>query len=325
MTPKERLITVPEGTTLDEAEKVMKQQAIEKVPVLNSDGRVVGIFTRKDAQMKRMYPNAARDSKGRLLVGAAIGLKDKDHEKERALQLIDAGVDVLVLDVAHGDHTMTKEMLKELKVKENISVPIIAGNIATKSAAENLIDWDVDGLKVGIGPGSACDTRVVAGVGIPQITAISDVAMVADDYGIPVMGDGGIREAGDLGKGVVAGADSYMIGGLFAGTDESPGEIIEKADGSLVKRYHGNASRAAYERKQLSLNQHVEETFTAEGREKEVPYRGSVLKNLSRLTGGLRSTMSYVNAHTLDEVKQNGIFVRATPAGSREQLRESGE
>lgn len=333
MTPRDRLITVPAGTTLEEAEKIMKANRIKKVPVMSSEGRVVGVYTRKDAELVRKYPYASRDNKGKLIVGGAIGVKDIEAEVERAYKLVDAGVDFIIIDIAHGDSENMKRMLKRL-IKENIPVPIIAGNIATSEAAKALIGEGARGLKVGIGPGWACDTRVVAGVGRAQISTIASVAAVAVKNNIAVIADGGMRNPGDLVKALVAGADIGMFGGMFAGTEETPGKKIIRGR-KFYKRYEGMASDSARRRAKNALNtiqtigsiyedrysetEEGEEQDAPEGREKEVPYRGPAKEVFIYIRGGVRSGMSYINAYTIPEMREKGELERITQAGAVEQ------
>lgn len=317
MTPKDKLITVPEGTILEQAVLVMKTNKIEKVPVVSPDGRIVGVFTIKDAEIYKSHPNASRDNKGRLIVGAAVGVKDVALELERAHKLVEAGVDFIVIDIAHGDSENMMRMLRALVSDENINLPIIAGNIATGDAAKRLIDNGAKGLKVGIGPGWACDTRVIAGVGRAQISAIASVAAIAVPQGITVIADGGMRAPGDLVKALVAGADIGMFGGMFAGTTETPGIIIRK-EGKRYKRYQGMASNAARSRA-LGGDQDESQDAAPEGREKEVLLKGPAGEVYRWIEGGLRSGMSYINARTIDEMRIKGNLERVTGEGAREQ------
>lgn len=325
MKARKDLITAPEGTTLKEAVQIMLLMRIEKLPIFNTEGKLVGVYTTKDFQLLNKFPNASRDSTGRLLVGAAIGVKNKQNEIERALRLIDAGVDVLVLDIAHGDSDHAVEMLYELLVKNNIKTPIIAGNVATADATQLLIDMGAKGIKVGIGPGYACDTRVKAGAGKPQLTAVAECAAIAIPQGIMIIADGGMRTSGDLVKVFVAGADTGMFGGILAGTQESPGEVITKEGGAQYKRYHGMASATAYLRR-LQMEQGADaklpDDYVAEGRELEIPFRGSVMTRLNKLIGGLQSGMSYIGANTVRELREKGNFVRMTANGAQEQFGE---
>jgi len=316
MTPKDKLITVLEGTTLEQAVLVMRTRKIEKVPVVSEDGRIVGVFTTKDAEIYKSHPNASRDKKGRLIVGAAVGVKNKALEIERAHKLVEAGVDIIIIDIAHGDSENMTKMLQALVSDENIKVPIIAGNIATGDAAKRLIDKGVKGLKVGIGPGWACDTRVIAGVGRAQISAIASVAAIAVPQGITVIADGGMRSPGDLVKALVAGADIGMFGGMFAGTNETPGTVFKK-DGQRFKRYRGMASDSARNNARGSDN--VELQDAPEGREKEVLLKGPAGDIYRLIEGGLRSGASYIGAHTIPDMRLKGTFERVTGAGAGEQ------
>lgn len=332
MTPRNKLITVPEGTTLEQAVEVMLDSRKEKVPVisLSDNNKVVGVYTLKDAELLEEKPNASRDKKGRLIVGAAIGVKDIEAEVERAHKLFEAGVDFIIVDIAHGDSENMIKMMKRL-IKENIPIPIIAGNIATTEAAKTLIDEGAKGLKVGIGLGWACDTRVVAGVGRAQLSAIASVAALAVPQGIAVIADGGMREPGDLVKALVAGADLGMFGGMFAGTVETPGKIITR-EGKKFKRYEGMASNSArrraknaqviegiYEDRLSGLEEEDGDQDAPEGREKEIPLRGPAGEVFKFIEGGVRSGMSYVDAHTIPEIKDNAEFERITQSGATEQ------
>ncbi len=312
---KENLVTAPEGTTLEEAQEILRKYKIEKLPIVDKNGGLKGLITIKDIEKSVKYPNSAKDSTGRLLVGAAIGVT-KDV-LERAKALIDANVDLLVLDSAHGH---SENIIKTVKlVKENFpNTPLIAGNIATSEAAEDLIKAGADAIKVGIGPGSICTTRVVAGIGVPQITAISDVASVAKKHGIPVIADGGIKYSGDLTKAIAAGADVIMIGSLFAGCDESPGEE-EIYQGRRFKVYRGMGSIAAME---VGSKDRYFQTNTKklvpEGVEGRVPYKGALAETVYQLLGGLRSGMGYCGTQTVKDLKERGKFVKITGAGLKE-------
>lgn len=314
MIPMDKLITVPEGTTLEQAVLVMRMSKIEKVPVLSAAGQIVGVFTTKDAEIYRSHPNASRDKKGRLIVGAAVGVKDVALEIERAHKLVEAGADFIVIDIAHGDSENMMRMLKALA--HNIAVPIIAGNIATGDAAKRLIGEGAKGLKVGIGPGWACDTRVIAGVGRAQISAIASVAAIAVPQGITVIADGGMRAPGDLVKALVAGADIGMFGGMFAGTNETPGTIFKK-DGKRYKRYEGMASDSARKRARAGDQEVFQDA--PEGRQREVLLKGPAGEVFRWIEGGLRSGASYINAHTMAEMRINGNLERVTGAGASEQ------
>lgn len=312
---KENLITAPEGTDLAKAQEILRYHKIEKLPIVDNYGNLKGLITIKDIEKSLQYPNSARDSGGRLMVGAAIGVT-KDV-LERAGALVDAKVDVLVLDSAHGH---SSNIIKTVKlVKEAFpGVQLIAGNIATGAAAEELIKAGADAVKVGIGPGSICTTRVIAGIGVPQITAINDVSKVAEKYGIPVIADGGIKYSGDMTKAIAAGANVIMVGSLFAGCDESPGDE-EIYQGRRFKVYRGMGSLAAME---VGSRDRYFQTNTKklvpEGVEGRVPYKGPVSEEVYQLIGGLRSGMGYCGTKTVEELKKNGEFVKITGAGLKE-------
>ena len=321
MTPKNRVISISKNTEIQKAIEVMKVNRIQKIPVIDQKGLLVGVYTLKDFSYKTQYPQASFDKMGRLMVGAAIGVQSPDID--RVHMLIEAGVDVLVLDIAHGGLIYTSEMLYRLKNKEKIKIPIIAGNIATAEGAKYIYDNGADGIKVGVGPGYVCETRNVAGVGVPQITAIMEVAgvMAKKTNPIPIIADGGIREPGDLPKAIVAGASSVMIGSLFAGTRESPGEQMFE-NGTLKKLVRGMASASAFQkRKSIGGSTTNGEHYTPEGRAIATPYKGTVTKILFDFDGGLRSSMSYVGAHTISEMQTKGQFVIVTSAGASENKR----
>jgi len=315
---KDALVTVPPGTTLEEAKFHLHKHRIEKLLVVDDNFALKGLITIKDIEKVRKYPNACKDSLGRLRVGAAVGV-GPDLEA-RAEALVKAGVDLLVIDTAHGHSQGVLDAVVQIR-KQYGSLQLMAGNIATSAAAKALIDIGVDAVKVGIGPGSICTTRVVAGVGVPQITAIREVAKITHAAGIPLVADGGIKFSGDLPKAVAAGADVLMIGSLFAGTDESPGETI-LYQGRTYKSYRGMGSIGAM--KQGSKDRYFQsdvETDTKlvpEGIEGRVPYRGPLSDNIHQLIGGLRSGMGYTGCRTIKELQQNGQFVRITNAGLRE-------
>ena len=312
---KESLITSPVGTTLADAQKILKQHKIEKLPIVDEAGNLKGLITIKDIEKSVQFPNSARDEKGRLLCGAAIGVTA--NVLERAKALIDAQVDVLVLDSAHGHSHNIMECLR--KVKEAFpDTPVIAGNIATAEAAEALIKAGADCLKVGIGPGSICTTRVVAGIGVPQITAVYDVACVAQKYGIPIIADGGIKYSGDIVKALAAGANVIMVGSLLAGCDEAPGET-EIYQGRSFKVYRGMGSLGAMACG--SKDRYFQEgakKLVPEGVEGRVPYKGSVADSIFQLVGGIRSGMGYCGCKTIPELHDKAKFVRITGAGLKE-------
>ncbi|OGG24169.1 hypothetical protein A3A79_03185 [Candidatus Gottesmanbacteria bacterium RIFCSPLOWO2_01_FULL_43_11b] len=322
MTPRSRVIAVPFGTKQEAAMRKMQLHRIQKIPVVNARGILDGVYTLKDFSYKGEFPNGSFDKNGRLMVGAAIGVRSSDID--RAHLLVTAGVDVLVLDIAHGGLIYTQEMLRRLKVKEKIKIPILAGNIATAEGARYIYDSGADGVKVGVGPGYVCETRNIAGIGMPQITAVMEVsqALSKKRHKIPIMADGGIREPGDLPKAIVAGASSVMIGSLFAGTAESPGEPL--LDNGILKKFvQGMASASAFQkRKSLGDSSTNGEHYTPEGRVIATPYKGSVKKILYAFDGGLRSSMSYVGAHSLKELQTKGQFITVTHAGATENKRD---
>jgi IMP dehydrogenase len=315
---KRNLVTVSVGTTLEEAKEHLKNTRVEKLLVVDKDRFLKGLITIKDIEKVRKYPNACKDSLGRLRVGAAVGPTDDMDERLEAL--IKAGVDVVVIDTAHGHSQGVLDAVRSIKANYK-GLELIAGNIATAEAAEALIDAGADAIKVGIGPGSICTTRVVAGVGVPQITAISNCAAVARRYGIPVIADGGIKYSGDLPKAVAAGADIIMIGSLFAGTEESPGDTI-LYQGRAYKSYRGMGSIGAM--KQGSKDRYFqgdvesEVKLVPEGIEGMVQLRGPLSSNIHQLVGGLRAGMGYTGCRTLTELQENGRFVRITGAGLKE-------
>ncbi|ADL42248.1 inosine-5'-monophosphate dehydrogenase [Caldicellulosiruptor obsidiansis OB47] len=309
------LITAKEGITLEEAKEIMKKHKIEKLPIVDDDGNLKGLITIKDIEKAVKYPNAAKDSKGRLLCAAAVGVsRDTD---ERVDALVKAQVDVIVVDTAHGHSKGVIETVKKIKSRYP-NIQVVAGNIATAEAARDLIEAGADCVKVGIGPGSICTTRVVAGIGVPQITAIMDVAKVAKEYGIPVIADGGIRYSGDITKALAAGADVVMIGSLFAGCEESPGEC-EIYQGRRFKVYRGMGSLSAM--KAGSKDRYFQEDaskLVPEGVEGRVPYKGPLEDTVFQLIGGLKSGMGYCGARTIKELQQKAKFVKVTQAGVRE-------
>ena len=308
------LVTAPVGTTLAEAEEILHRHKIEKLPVVDADGRLRGLITVKDIQKKVQFPHATKDDRGRLRVGAAVGVGPDALERAQALAA--AGADVLVVDTAHGHSLGVIEMVG--RVKDAVDVDVIAGNIATGEAAQALADVGADGVKAGVGPGSICTTRVVAGVGVPQVTAIYEIAQAVD---IPVIGDGGITSSGDVAKALAAGADTVMLGSMLAGTDEAPGEVIVQ-QGERFKEYRGMASLGAMRRgysKDRYFQGHVEEVeeLIPEGIEGRVSYKGPLGPVVHQLVGGLRQAMGYCGAATIEEMKQSR-FVRITGAGLRE-------
>ncbi len=315
MTGKERLITAPVGTSLDEAEKLLQQHRIEKLLVVDKEGKLKGLITVKDIQSRKRFPSASKDKHGRLLVGAAIGVA---HDTpERAEALIDAGADVLVVDTAHG-HSLGVIKTVEAMRKQFPAIEIIAGNIATPEGAEELIKAGADAIKVGIGPGSICTTRIVAGTGVPQLSAIMACAEVCRTYKVPLIADGGIKQTGDIAKAIAAGADTVMLGNMLAGTDESPGETI-LYEGRSFKVYRAMGSLGAMRsgRGDRYFQEGIQDAkkLVPEGIEGRVPYRGKVADVIYQMIGGLRSAMGYSGAATIADLQQKGRFVRITQAG----------
>jgi IMP dehydrogenase len=312
------LVTAPVGTTLAEAEAILHRHKIEKLPVVDSDGVLKGLITVKDIQKRIEFPKATKDEQGRLRVGAAVGVGTDAWE--RAGALVDAGVDVLVVDTAHGHSASVPEMVR--RIKSELDVEVIAGNVATAEATEALIDAGADAVKLGVGPGSICTTRVVAGVGVPQITAIYDGASVAVRHGVPLIADGGMTSSGDIAKAIAAGADSVMAGSLLAGTDESPGDVVLH-QGERFKEYRGMGSLGAMRARGSSRDRYFQgdvedvEKLVPEGIEGRVPYKGPVAAILHQLVGGVRQAMGYCGAATIEEMK-GAQFVRITAAGLRE-------
>jgi IMP dehydrogenase len=312
------LVTAPSGTTLHEAEEILHRNKIEKLPVVDADGRLTGLITFKDIQKKIQYPHATKDEGGRLRVGAAVGVGP--DAVERAEALIAAGADVLVVDTAHGHSLGVIEMVRRIKARS--SVEIIAGNVATAEATEALIDAGADAVKVGIGPGSICTTRVVAGVGVPQVTAIYDAVSAAAKHDVPVIGDGGMTSSGDIAKAIAAGAASVMLGSLLAGTDEAPGNVIVY-QGERFKEYRGMASLGAMGGRSYSKDRYFQgdvedvDKLVPEGIEGRVAYKGPLAPIVYQLVGGLRQAMGYCGAATIAEMHDTK-FVRITGAGLRE-------
>ena len=315
MTTKEKLITLKEGATLDEAKELLCKYKIEKIPLVDDNFVLKGLITTKDIEKANKYPNTARDAFGRLLCGAAIGVTE--NVVERAGALLAVGADFLVLDSAHGHSRNIVECLKKIKAAYP-DAQIVAGNIATGAAARDLIEAGADAVKVGIGPGSICTTRIVAGIGVPQISAIFDVYEVAKEYGIPVIADGGIKYSGDLVKAIAAGGDVIMVGSLLAGCEESPGDE-EIYQGRRFKVYRGMGSLASMEKG--SKDRYFQEgnkKLVPEGVEGRVPYKGPLSDTVYQLMGGLRSGMGYCGTPTIPELKERGQFVKISGAGLRE-------
>ncbi|MFH1193480.1 MAG: IMP dehydrogenase [bacterium] len=313
MTPKERLIVAYEDIILDEAKKILARHRIEKLPLVDNDGKLVGLITSKDITKTMEYPNATKDLRGRLRVAAAIGVKEDTLERATALR--EAGCDVLVIDIAHGHSEMVLNTIEMLK-SHNIGMPIIAGNVATPEAVRDLVAAGCDAVKVGVGPGSTCITRLVAGVGVPQFTAVLECSREAQKYNIPIIADGGIVYSGDIAKAVGAGASTVMLGSLLGGTEESPGITMMK-NGRKYKISRGMASFGANINREAGKNTESGE-YVAEGVEAMVPYRGSVMEIVNQLSGGLKSGMSYSNAGDIAEFWQNARFCKITSAGWNE-------
>lgn len=318
MTPKERLVTVEEGASLDKVQALLHKYRIEKVLVVNDDFQLRGMITVKDIQKSSEHPNACKNEQGQLRAGAAVGVGEGTDERVDAL--IQANADVIVVDTAHGHSQAVLDTVKWVK-KTYPQVQVIGGNIATAAAATALIEHGVDALKVGIGPGSICTTRIVAGVGVPQITAVDNVVSVAHKKSIPVIADGGIRYSGDIAKAIAAGADTIMVGSLFAGTKESPGDV-ELYQGRSYKTYRGMGSLGAMQQgssdRYFQDNESEKEKLVPEGIEGRVPYKGSITKILHQLLGGVRSSMGYVGCRDIQEMHEKTEFVKISAAGMRE-------
>jgi IMP dehydrogenase len=312
---KDNLVTAPLGTNLDDAKKILMKHKIEKLPIVDDNGTLKGLITIKDIEKSVQYPSSARDAGGRLLCGGAIGVSH--NMLERAKALVDAQVDVLVLDSAHGHNINIINAVRLVKEKFP-AVPVIAGNIATAEAAKALIEAGADALKVGIGPGSICTTRVIAGIGVPQITAVYDVACLANEYNIPVIADGGIKYSGDIVKALAAGANVVMLGSLLAGCEESPG-ATEIYQGRSFKVYRGMGSLGAMETG--SKDRYFQESskkLVPEGVEGRVPYKGALSETIYQLVGGIRSGMGYTGCESIDELHKKATFMQITGAGLKE-------
>ena len=313
------VVTAKPGVTLDDAKQLLHQHRIEKLPIVDDSGLITGLITSKDITINTDFPNASKDKKGSPLVGAAVGVKG--DFLERSESLLDAGVDVLVVDIAHGHSENAISTIKNIK-KAFPDCELIAGNIATAQGAEDLIKAGVDAVKVGVGSGSICITRVITGSGVPQLTAVMDCAKVGLDYGVPIISDGGTRTSGDATKALASGASSVMVGSMLGGTDESPGTVLTK-NGKRFKVYRGMASLAA------SIGRKSKETgsfsfdddlndYVAEGVEAMVPYKGTVVDILKQLSGGVRSGLSYCGAHTITQMQENAEFIKMSRAGFAE-------
>ena len=318
MTPKEKLITVSEGASQDEVKKLMYENRIEKILVLDGEGCLSGLVTMKDIDKSAEHPNATKDSSGQLMVGAAIGTGEDTNK--RAAALVEAGVDVLVVDSAHGHSKNVIEAIKKIKI-DHPQVDVIGGNVATPEGAIELVKAGADAIKVGMGPGSICTTRIIAGIGVPQITAILRVREALKGKKVNIIADGGIRFSGDISKAIAAGADSVMLGGLFAGTEEAPGEL-ELFQGRSFKTYRGMGSLGAMTERQ-DANRYMQEDIDAEklvpeGIEGRVPYKGKVINVINQLVGGLRQSMGYVGCQTIEKLKNDSEFIEITNAGMTE-------
>jgi IMP dehydrogenase len=325
MTPMP-LVTAPAGIRPDDAMALLAKHKIEKLPLVDPDGRLTGLITVKDFVKSEQFPDATKDAEGRLVVGAAVGFFGDAWE--RSMALVEAGVDILVVDTAHGHTGVLLEMVRRLKAEPAAAaVEVIGGNVATRAGAQALVDAGVDGVKVGVGPGSICTTRVVAGVGVPQVTAIHDAAQACRTSGVPVIGDGGLQYSGDIAKALVAGADTVMLGSLLAGCEESPGQLIF-VNGKQFKSYRGMGSLGALQKRGRETSYSRDRYFQAdvpgddelvpEGVEGQVPYRGPLAAVAHQLVGGLRQSMFYCGARSIRELKERGRFVRITAAGLKE-------
>jgi IMP dehydrogenase len=322
MTPRERLITVRDGATIEDGKTLMHKHKLERVLVVNDAFELRGLMTVKDITKQTDFPNAARDAQGKLRVGAAVGVAD--GTEERVELLLEAGVDVLVVDTAHGHSAGVIDRVRWIKKNYGSKVDVIGGNVASGEAASALADAGADAVKVGIGPGSICTTRIVAGVGVPQISAIDNVATALRDTGVPLIADGGIRYSGDIAKAIAAGASSVMMGGMFAGTEEAPGETI-LYQGRTYKSYRGMGSLGAMQQGSADRYFQDESTVAAngaklvpEGIEGQVPYKGSVVAIVFQMAGGVRASMHYCGCTTVEEMRTRPQFVRITGAGMRE-------
>lgn len=319
MTPRNKLVTAPVGTTISQAEQILQTHKVEKLPLVDDDNRLSGLITLRDILKRRLYPESSKDAKGRLLVGAAVGVVG-DY-LERAVELEASGADVLVLDIAHGHSANAIRAMRELRSRI-ATADLVAGNVATAEGTRDLIEAGADAVKVGVGPGSICITRVVTGVGVPQLTAVMDSAREARRYDVPIIADGGIRQSGDVTKALAAGAATVMVGNMLAGTRESPGVVVVR-NGRRYKASRGMASAEAtlQRRRREKPGWEGESDLTdivPEGVEGLVPYKGDVSDVLVQLVGGLRSGMSYLGARTLEELQQNAQFVQITAAGLQE-------
>ena len=313
------LVTAPVGTTLEEAEDILHRNKIEKLPVVDADGRLKGLITVKDISKRIKYPDATKDGQGRLMVGAAVGVGS--DALERAAALVGAEVDVLVVDTAHGHSHGVLQVVRAIKAQHDVE--LVAGNISTADGALALADAGADAVKCGQGPGSICTTRIVAGVGVPQVTAVYDAAQALAGHDIPIIADGGLRNSGDIAKAIAAGADTVMLGSMLAGTDEAPGEVIV-AQGERFKEYRGMGSLGAMKARSFSKDRYFQgdvedvDKLVPEGIEGRVPYKGPLSPIVHQLVGGLRQSMGYCGAATIEEMKERTRFTRITPAGLHE-------
>ena len=317
------LITGTPGMNGDDALELLRINKIEKLPLVDSSGRLTGLITVKDYVKSDRYPLATKDSAGRLMVGAAVGVGEDSYT--RALALVEAGVDVVIVDTAHGHQKAVLDMVS--RIKKSVNVQVIGGNVATRAGAQALIDAGADAVKVGVGPGSICTTRVVAGVGVPQVTAIYEASLAAGPAGVPVIGDGGLQYSGDIAKAIVAGADTVMLGSLLAGCEEAPGQLVF-VNGKQFKQYRGMGSLGAMQSrgnaKSYSKDRYFqddvlsEDKLVPEGIEGQVPYRGNLAGVAHQLIGGLRASMGYAGAATISDLKNNGRLIRITSAGLKE-------
>ncbi|HEX6969009.1 MAG TPA: IMP dehydrogenase [Micromonosporaceae bacterium] len=321
MTPMP-LVTAPVGVSKEEARELLRRQKVEKLPLVDDSGRLRGLITVKDFTKSEQFPDATKDEAGRLRVAAAVGVGEDAYKRARLL--IDAAVDVIVVDTAHGHQRAVLDMVRRLK--KDTQVDVVGGNVATYAGAKALVDAGVDGVKVGVGPGAICTTRVVAGVGVPQITAIMEAARACRPAGVPVIGDGGIQYSGDIAKALVAGADTVMLGSLLAGCEESPGELIFM-NGKQFKAYRGMGSLGAmrsrgqgrsYSKDRYFQQDVTEDKLVPEGVEGQVPYRGALSVVAHQLVGGLRAAMGYVGAESIPELHRRGRLIRITAAGLKE-------
>lgn len=318
MTPQDRLVTMPEGATLDQAQALMHKHKLERVLIVNENFQLRGLATVKDIVKNTTHPNANKDAHGQLRVGAAVGVGE--HTEERIEKLVNAGVDVLIVDTAHGHSAGVLDRIKWIK-RHYPNVQVVGGNIATAAAALSLVEAGADAVKVGIGPGSICTTRIIAGVGVPQITAIADVSKALQGTGVPIIADGGIRFSGDVAKALAAGASACMMGGMFAGTEEAPGEVV-LYQGRSYKAYRGMGSLGAMA--DGSADRYFQDPsnnmdkLVPEGIEGRVPYKGTVIAILYQLVGGIRASMGYCGCASIDQLHENAEFVEITAAGVRE-------